>query len=79
MLSKRAVECGIPIDTLKDYINSFSYGAFPHGGCGIGLERVVMLYADLGNIRKTSMFPRTPNRLFPWSCILFLSYTKKHN
>jgi aspartyl/asparaginyl-tRNA synthetase len=65
MLKKRAKECGIPLPALKDYIESFSYGASPHGGCGIGLERVVMLYADLHNVRKTSMFPRTPNRLFP--------------
>ena len=65
MLTKRAIACDIPVDTLKDYLESFSMGAFPHGGCGIGLERVVMLYADLKNIRKTSMFPRTPNRLFP--------------
>ena len=65
ILAKRATECGIPVVTLKDYIESFSYGAFPHGGCGIGLERVVMLFANLKNIRKTSMFPRTPNRLYP--------------
>ena len=65
MLTKRAIECGIPVNTLKDYIESFSYGSFPHCGFGIGLERVVMLFADLKNIRKTSMFPRTPNRLFP--------------
>merc|ERR1711959_569284 len=49
MLTRRAKECGIPIPTLKDYPESFSLGAFPHGGCGIGLERVVMLFADLKN------------------------------
>jgi len=31
----------------------------------IGLERVVMLYLGLNNIRKTSMFPRDPTRLAP--------------
>ncbi len=65
LLTTRAKECGIPIPTLQDYINSFAFGAYPHGGCGIGLERVVMLFCNLKNIRKTSMFPRTPNRLFP--------------
>ncbi len=42
-----------------------AYGAYPHGGLGIGLERVVMLYCDLRNIRNTSMFPRDPKRITP--------------
>ena len=41
------------------------YGAPPHGGAGVGLERVVMLFCGLDNIRKTSMFPRDPKRLTP--------------
>jgi aspartyl-tRNA synthetase len=50
---------------LESYIRSFRYGALPHGGCGVGLERVVMLYLGLNNIRKSSMFPRDPKRLTP--------------
>jgi len=65
LLAKRAVECGIKVDTIKDYIESFKYGAFPHGGVGIGLERVVMLYCALGNIRKSALFPRDPRRITP--------------
>lgn len=65
LLTKRAQECGIPVDSLSSYINSFKYGATPHGGAGIGLERVVMLFLGLNNIRKTSMFPRLPNRITP--------------
>lgn len=65
MLEKRAAECGIVVDTIRDYIESFKYGAFPHGGCGVGLERVVMLFLGLDNIRKTSLFPRDPKRLTP--------------
>ena len=64
-LERRAVECGIDPETIRAYIESFSYGAPPHGGCGIGLERVVMLFLGLNNIRKTSMFPRDPQRLTP--------------
>lgn len=41
------------------------YGAPPHGGFGVGLERVVMLFCGLNNIRKTSLFPRDPQRLVP--------------
>tara|TARA_B100001142_G_C14225875_1_gene613439 strand:- start:75 stop:1064 length:990 start_codon:yes stop_codon:yes gene_type:complete len=65
LLSKRAVECGIEIETIQAYIDAFKYGALPHGGCGVGLERVVMLFLNLGNVRKTSMFPRDPRRLAP--------------
>ncbi len=63
--AERALGCGIPVDTIQSYIDSFKYGAPPHGGCGVGLERVVMLYCGLDNIRKTSMFPRDPKRLTP--------------
>lgn len=50
---------------LKDYVDAFAYGAPPHGGGGIGLERVVMFYLGLGNIRRSSLFPRDPRRLRP--------------
>ena len=65
ILAQRAKECGIAVETIQPYINAFKYGAYPHGGCGIGLERVIMLYCALGNIRNSSMFPRDPNRIFP--------------
>lgn len=65
LLTKRATECNIPLDSISKYISSFSMGAFPHGGAGIGLERVVMLFLGLDNIRKSSMFPRVPNRCEP--------------
>ena len=65
MLTKRAEFFEIPVETLKDYIDSFKYGAPPHGGCGIGLERVVKFYCNLYNIRKASLFPRDPRRLKP--------------
>ncbi|KAF3329890.1 aspartate--tRNA ligase [Carex littledalei] len=65
LLTKRAEECGIDIKTISTYIDSFRYGAPPHGGFGVGLERVVMLFCGLNNIRKTSLFPRDPQRLVP--------------
>ena len=65
LLAERAQACGIEIPTIQPYIDSFKYGAMPHGGCGVGLERVAMLFLNLPNIRKTSMFPRDPKRLTP--------------
>lgn len=64
-LTERAKEHGVDISKIKAYIDSFRYGAPPHAGGGIGLERVTMLYLGLDNIRKTSMFPRDPKRLTP--------------
>lgn len=64
-LTERAKGLGIDVEKIKAYIDSFRYGCSPHGGGGIGLERVVMLYLGLNNIRKTSMFPRDPKRLSP--------------
>ena len=50
---------------LRPYIDSMRHGMPPHGGAGIGLERLVFLYLNLDNVRKASMFPRTPGRCEP--------------
>jgi aspartyl-tRNA synthetase len=38
-------------------VNAFRYGAPPHGGCALGVDRVVMLLADEQNIREVMLFP----------------------
>lgn len=65
LLIARANHWKIPISSIQSYIDAFKHGALPHAGGGIGLERVVMLYLGLKNIRRTSMFPRDPQRLSP--------------
>ncbi|KAJ0262948.1 Aspartate--tRNA ligase 2 [Hirschfeldia incana] len=65
LLTEQAKRFGIDVETIKTYIDSFRYGAPPHGGFGVGLERMVMLFCGLNNIRKTSLFPRDPLRLAP--------------
>lgn len=65
LLIERANHFNIPIKSIQSYIDAFKHGALPHAGGGIGLERVVMLFLGLKNIRKTSMFPRDPSRLTP--------------
>jgi aspartyl-tRNA synthetase len=52
-------------EKIRPYLECFKYGAPPHGGCGVGLERVVQFFLNLDNIRRTSMFPRDPGRLTP--------------
>ncbi|CAM9531555.1 unnamed protein product [Laminaria digitata] len=65
LLIERATAKGIPLEGIASYLAAFKHGAEPHGGGGIGLERVVMLFLGLKNIRKASMFPRDPKRCAP--------------
>lgn len=65
LLIERTKMKGIVPDSIKYYIDSFRYGSIPHGGVGVGLERVAKLFLDINNIRKTSLFPRDPSRLMP--------------
>ncbi|EGF99578.1 uncharacterized protein MELLADRAFT_40205, partial [Melampsora larici-populina 98AG31] len=64
-LIERMKNVGINPDDMKGYVDGFKLGCPPHAGGGVGLERVVMLFCGLGNIRKASMFPRDPRRLEP--------------
>ncbi|EKG05814.1 aspartyl-tRNA synthetase, putative [Trypanosoma cruzi] len=65
LLLKRARSLGVDLSPIKDYVDSFRLGAWPHGGFGVGLERVVMLYLGLSNVRLVSLFPRDPQRVTP--------------
>ena len=65
LLAERAKVHGIPVEQIKDYIDAFKYGAPTHAGAGFGLERIVKFFCGLHNIRKTSLFPRDPQRLAP--------------
>jgi len=65
LLAERAAVHQIPVETIKDYINAFKYGAPAHAGAGFGLERIVKFFCNLHNIRKASLFPGDPKRLAP--------------
>ncbi len=56
---------GLDPDDFKYYLEAHKYGLPPHGGLGIGLERLVMKLLGLSNVRQASMFPRDINRLLP--------------
>ena len=64
-LEERATVHGIDLKDIKAYVDSFRHGTQPHAGGGIGLERVVMLFLGLTNIRKSAWFPRDPKRISP--------------
>ena len=56
---------GLDPKDFESYLEAHKYGLPPHGGLGIGLERLLMKILNLTNIRNTSMFPRDINRLLP--------------
>jgi len=47
------------------YLNFFKHGAPPHGGAGLGLERITMQSLKLENIREARLLPRDPETLLP--------------
>ncbi|KAK4560812.1 aspartate--tRNA ligase dps1 [Recurvomyces mirabilis] len=49
--------------TMEEYMTGFEWGAPPHGGGGIGLERILMLLLQLGDIRHATLFHRDPRSL----------------
>lgn len=49
--------------SFTDYLSIFKYGMPPHGGFGMGLERLTMTILGLKNIREVSLFPSDPKRI----------------
>ena len=47
------------------YTTPFKYGAPPHGGFGMGIDRLVTFILDLPNIREAVLFPRDVDRIGP--------------
>lgn len=54
---------GMDPANFTDYLSIFKYGMPPHGGFGMGLERLTMTLLRLRNIRETSLFPSDPKRI----------------
>jgi nondiscriminating aspartyl-tRNA synthetase len=63
LLLEKMTKLKVDPGSMEEYIQGFQWGAPPHGGGGIGLERILMLLLNLGNIRHASMFPRDPKSL----------------
>jgi asparaginyl-tRNA synthetase len=65
MLVQRIHEHGLPEEAFKWYLDLRKFGSVPHGGFGMGIERVVGWICGLEHVRETIPFPRMLNRLYP--------------
>jgi aspartyl-tRNA synthetase len=65
LLEKRIKDKGLDPKDFEYYINAFRYGAPPHAGWSIGLERLTMKICGKDNIQEVTMFPRTRSRIYP--------------
>jgi nondiscriminating aspartyl-tRNA synthetase len=54
---------GMDPSNFTDYLSIFKYGMPPHGGFGMGLERLTMTILKQKNIREASLFPSDPKRI----------------
>ena len=65
LLKQRIEEHGLPLDAFQWYLDLRKYGSVPHGGFGMGIERVVAWICGLDHVRETIPFARTLNRIYP--------------
>ncbi|MFX1342880.1 MAG: aspartate--tRNA(Asn) ligase [Promethearchaeota archaeon] len=64
-LKERLRAAGLKPKTFAFYLEPFKYGAPPHGGLAIGMERLTMQMLGYTNIREAVLFPRDRTRLVP--------------
>lgn len=65
MLEEKIQAKGMTEEGLEQYLDAFRFGMPPHGGLGIGLERLTMQLLGEDNVREACLFPRDMSRLEP--------------
>lgn len=65
MLLEKIEKRGMTTEGMEHYLMAFKHGMPPHGGLGIGLERLTMQLTGEDNVRETTLFPRDLSRLEP--------------
>jgi len=64
-LKERLLEMGEKPEEYEFYLDTRKYGSVPHGGFGMGVERLISWICGLDNIKDSIPFPRTPLRWKP--------------
>ena len=65
LLLQRIKEHDLPPEAFEWYLDLRRYGTVPHGGFGMGIERVVTWICGLDHLREAIPYARTLNRLYP--------------
>jgi asparaginyl-tRNA synthetase len=65
LLLQRIKEHDLPQEAFEWYLDLRRYGTVPHGGFGMGIERVVSWICKLDHVRETIPYPRMLYRLYP--------------
>jgi asparaginyl-tRNA synthetase len=65
LLLQRIKDHNLPQEAFEWYLDLRRYGTVPHGGFGMGIERVVAWICKLEHVRETIPYPRMLNRLYP--------------
>lgn len=65
MLAEKIAARGMTEEGMEQYLMAFRHGMPPHGGLGIGLERLTMKLLGEENVRETALFPRDTGRIEP--------------
>lgn len=62
-LKEKAVAKGLDPEKFSFYLQAFRFGIPPHGGWGMGLERLTQKFCGLKNVKEATLFPRDINRI----------------
>jgi aspartyl/asparaginyl-tRNA synthetase len=65
VLEAQAIEKGVELESITHYLDNFRYGCAPHGGFGLGIERVIAKLLGLSSVKEAAFVPRDPDRLVP--------------
>jgi nondiscriminating aspartyl-tRNA synthetase len=63
LLQEKMRSKGLNPDNFSFYLQAFKSGIPPHGGWGMGLERLTQKFTGVGNVKEATLFPRDINRI----------------
>lgn len=64
-LKARLIDQGLSVEGFSNHLKAFEWGMPPHSGCGLGLDRFLMVLMGENNIRETVLYPRDTVRISP--------------